>query len=36
MTYVNAGHAPILLVRPDKIEELGKTGMVLGVVADQE
>ncbi len=36
MTYVNAGHAPILLVRADKIEELGKTGMVLGVVADQE
>ncbi|MHC4515780.1 MAG: PP2C family protein-serine/threonine phosphatase, partial [Planctomycetota bacterium] len=36
LTYVNAGHAPILLVRSDKVEELEKTGMVLGVVEDQE
>lgn len=36
LTYVNAGHAPILLVKPGKIEELEKTGMVLGVVEDQE
>ncbi len=36
LTYVNAGHAPILLVRSDKIEELEKTGMVLGVVEDQD
>ena len=33
---VNAGHAELLVVREDGVEEYGKTGMVLGVVGDSE
>ena len=34
--FVNAGHAELLVVREDGVEEHGKTGMVLGVVGDSE
>ena len=34
--YVNAGHPGLMIVRHDGVETLGKTGMVLGVVGDQE
>ncbi len=36
LRYVNAGHPAPLLVRGDEVRELEKTGMVLGVVAEQE
>lgn len=36
LVYVNGGHPPIALVRENGIEELEKTGMVLGVVEGQE
>ena len=36
-TIVNAGHEPALLQRPDgRIEEIGSTGMPVGVLADSE
>lgn len=35
-SYVNAGHPPIFLVRGDELLEFEKTGMVLGVVEDQQ
>jgi len=35
--YVNAGHPGLMIVRADgTVDTLGKTGMVLGVVGDQE
>ena len=36
LTYVNAGHPPVYLVQDGCLKELEKTGMVLGVVEDQE
>lgn len=34
--YVNAGHPGLMIVRQGRVETLGKTGMVLGVVGDQD
>jgi serine phosphatase RsbU (regulator of sigma subunit) len=36
LTYVNAGHPALLLVRPSGVTAMEKTGMVLGVVGDQK
>ncbi|HEB52847.1 MAG TPA: GAF domain-containing protein, partial [bacterium] len=36
LAYVNAGHPGLLVCREDGIQVLEKTGMVLGVVGDQE
>ena len=33
--YVNAGHPELVVVRKDRVESFGKTGMVMGVVSDQ-
>ncbi len=36
MHYVNAGHAELWLIRDGELQTYGKTGMVLGVVADSD
>ena len=36
LTYANAGHNPGYLVRGDGIEELGATGIPVGMLGDQE